>query len=61
MGTHCDARRLATAALAIGLAILADANCVRAEWPKLWRSSKPKVTVASAETKRTSPSRLNYD
>ena len=40
------ARRLATAGLAIGLAFLADPNCVRAEWPKLWRSSKPKTAAA---------------
>lgn len=47
MGTHCFARRLAALALTIGLAILADSPDVRAEWPKLWRSSKPKVMVAA--------------
>ena len=57
MGTHCCARRLAAAGLS--LAFLAAPMGVRADWPKLWRSSKPKVTVASAETKRTTPSRLN--
>ena len=46
MKSICQARRLATAGLAIGLAFLADPNCVRAEWPKLWRSSKPKTAAA---------------
>ena len=59
MGTHCHARRLATAGIAFGLAILADPHGLRAEWPKFWRSSKPKVTVASAETKRLTPSRVS--
>ena len=47
MGTCCFARRLAAFVLALGLAIFADATGVRADWPKLWRSSKPKVTVAA--------------
>ena len=46
MGTRCFARRLAACVLSLGLAILADSPVVRADWPKLWRSSKPKVTVA---------------
>lgn len=57
MGSLCSARRLAAAGLL--LAFLAAPMEVRAEWPKLWRSSKPKVTVASAETKRVTPSRMN--
>lgn len=59
MRTHFHARRLATAGLTIGLAIFAGPNSLRAEWPKLWRSSKPTVTVASAETKRQTPNRVN--
>lgn len=57
MGTSCFARRLAAAGLS--LAFLAAPIGARAEFPKLWGRSKPKVTVASAETKRTTPSRLN--
>ncbi|MFM9962587.1 MAG: TolC family protein [Planctomycetaceae bacterium] len=53
MGTRCLARRLAACVLTLGLAILADAPGVRADWPKLWRSSKPKVTVASRAPSRT--------
>ena len=53
MGTRCLARRLAACVLTLGLAILADAPGVRADWPKLWRSSKPKVTVASTAPSRT--------
>lgn len=50
MGSHCHARRLATAWLA--LAFLADPVGARAEWPKLWRRSKPKVAVAAIEPNR---------
>ena len=53
MGTHCHARRLAAFVLTLGLAILADAPGVRADWPKLWRSSKPQVMVASGAPSRT--------
>ncbi len=53
MENHCHARRLAAAGLAIGLAIVADPNCLRAEWPKLWRSSKPKLAVTASEPSRT--------
>lgn len=53
MGSLCQPRRLAAAGLVIGLAILADPNDVRAEWPKLWRSSKPKIAVATSEPSRT--------
>ena len=59
MGTLCHPGRLATFGLAIGLAILTDSNDVRADWPRLWRGSKPKVTVASSEIKRVAPSRLS--
>ena len=52
MKSVCHARRLATAGLAIGLAILADPNCVRAEWPRLWRSSKPKTVAAQPSAVR---------
>ncbi len=57
MGTQSVARRLAAAGLS--LAFLAAPTGVQAEWPKLWRSSKPKVTVASAESRRALPNRLN--
>ncbi len=53
MGTHCHARRFAMAGLVLGLAIFADPNGGRAEWPKLWRSSKPKLAVAASEPSRT--------
>lgn len=55
MGTVDHARQVAAAGLAIGLAILAGPNCVRAEWPKLWRtsSSKPKIAVAVSQSSRT--------
>ncbi len=53
MGTHCHARRLAAVGLAFGMAILADPHGVRADWPKLWRNSKPKATVAASDPVRT--------
>ena len=52
MISQCCARRLAAAGLAIGLAILADPDGCRADWPKLWRSSKPKMTVAASGPSR---------
>ena len=57
MGTHSVARRLAAAGLS--LAFLGAPTGVQAEWPKLWGRSKPKVTVASAETKRATAGRLS--
>ncbi|MBI5760172.1 MAG: TolC family protein [Planctomycetales bacterium] len=54
MGTLCLARRLAAAGLFLGLAILADPPGVRAGWPQLWGSSKPKVTVVRSEPVRPS-------
>jgi cobalt-zinc-cadmium efflux system outer membrane protein len=53
------ARRVIAAGCVIASAIVAGSSTAEAEWPKLWSRSKPKVTVASAETKRTTPSRLN--
>ncbi len=50
MRSVCLANRLATAGLAIGLAILADPHSLRAEWPKLWRTSKPKTVAAQPAT-----------
>ncbi|MFM9963634.1 MAG: TolC family protein [Planctomycetaceae bacterium] len=50
MGEHCHARRLA--AVGLGLAVLAISMEAHAEWPKLWRSSKPKVSVAATEPTR---------
>lgn len=57
METHSVARRLATAGLS--LAFLAAPMGVQADWPKLWGRSKPKVRVASAETKRATPGHLS--
>ncbi len=51
MENHFHARRLAAAGLA--LAFLAAPVGARAEWPKLWRSSKPKMAVAASEPSRT--------
>lgn len=57
MGTSCLARRLAAAGLS--LAFLAAPIGARAEFPKLWGRSKPKVTVASAETKSVTNRRVS--
>lgn len=57
MGIYGQATRFVAAGLS--LAFLAAPSGVQAEWPRLWRSSKPKVTVASAETKRATSGRLS--
>lgn len=59
MGRNLFARRVIASGLVIGAAIVAGSSTADAEWPKLWRSSKSKVTVASAETKRSTPSRAS--
>ena len=53
------ARRVIAAGVLMASAIVAGSSTADAEWPRLWSRSKPKVTVASAETTRTTPSRLN--
>ena len=53
------ARRVIAAGCVIASAIVAGSPSADAEWPKLWSRSKPKVSVASAETKRTTASRLS--
>ena len=53
------ARRVIAAGCVIASAIVAGSQSADAEWPKLWSRSKPNVTVASAETRRASASRLS--
>lgn len=60
MESHCLARQLAAVSFALGLAFLAGSSATaRAEWPKLLRSSKPKITVTSAESQRMTSSPVN--
>lgn len=59
MERNLFARRVIVVGLVIAATVVIGSQTADAEWPKLWRSSKPKVTVASAEMKRTTPSQLN--
>ena len=52
-------RRVIVGVIGVGATIVAGSQSADAEFPKLWRSSKPKVTVASAETKRATGSRTS--
>lgn len=59
MKIRFHASGLVAAAGAFGLAILAAATTANADWPKLWRNAKPKITVAAAESKHVAAPRVN--